>query len=50
MKKKRKKLKEDQIRENAEKGVEVRKAKWNEKNLISMEFPVPSYLDISDQL
>ena len=50
MKKMRKKLKEHQIREKAKKGIEVLKAKWDEKNQISMEFPVPSYLNISDQL
>ena len=46
------KLKKTQVNAESEakKGIEVRKAKWYEKNQFAIEFPVPSYLDISDQL
>ena len=46
----RRKLAKKQTRVMAKKGIEVLKAKWGEKNQISMEFPIPSYLNISDQL
>ena len=50
--KKRTKLKKAKVNAESEakKGIEVRKAKWYEKNQFAIEFPVPSYLDISDQL